>query len=580
MKKTVLNKNKHYLLLIVLIVVIIGALPLGGMLRGVIFTVPGDQDSNPPDFNLPSENNDQSGSDLRIVDHEVKNSIFDPYDDQEAEITFTINKDARMTLEIRDEDNEEVVTVIDNRSYDAGEYTVNWDGDDRFGDTVDEGEYEYRLIARIGEESDREEGKIYVRKGFEPDEEDETADPRLKNVYVTKDEFDPDLEKNFIVFTLTADADVRGQIFDRDDKEVYEFIDENDMVPGTYSIKLDEDELSGEDNNLTYTLYASNSRDSDKHEGEIRINQESENRSNKPNIFKDFSNGTPFKPGPQNKLAVSFKLDKEAEVTLEIRDGEFVIDVPVDDMELEEGSHTLYWDGRDKDNDVVGTGSYQYKLLAGNFKGRDTEWGNFSIETSGKNSGGDSFQNCAGFSDVDSSHRYCDAIKWAKDNGVVEGFQDGSFKPDVTVSRAEAVKMILETFKVNTISGRGDNLGFSDVGRYEWYTDYIKSALSLGIVRGYEDGTFRPNRQVLRAEGFIIMLNTARAKDGVIIPSQFYGQPYYDVPNNESTRWFINEAWFAQEHDLSDSEDYLYPLSYMTRGEMADMLHRYDQAGF
>ncbi len=572
--------KKLYILMIATIVVAIGSLSVGTkLLRGLIINAP---DTAPPSFDLPDNPADQdqifSDTVLKIVDHEVEDSIFDPRDDQKAIINFTINKAADVTLAIYDQDDEEVVTLIDDRNYKKGEYTMKWNGEDMFGDIVDDDEYEYRLSVRDENDSDRAKGRIFVNRGYEQDEE-ETADPRLKNVYVTKDEFDPGLEKNYLVFTLTADADVRGQLLDNHGNEIYEFTNEDGLTAGTYAIKLDESELSGNGNTpITYHLSAQNGRYNDEQEGTVRIKEEDENTSSKPNIFKDYSDGIPFQPSGQNRMSVSFKIDREAEMTLEIRDGDFVVNTVTEDMELPEGSHTLYWDGTDSDGDMVSSGVYQYKLIAANNRGRDTEKGNFSVETTGKGGLG-TLENCGGFNDVGREYHYCEAVKWAKDQGIVEGFGDGSFKPDEPVTRAQAVKMILETFKVNMVEGRGQNLGFSDVSRYLWYTDYIKTALSLGIVHGYQDGTFRPDQFVLRAEGYIILLNTARVKDNVVIPTQLYGQPYYDVPNNQSTRWFITEAWFAKEHQLTDSEDYFYPLDNMSRGEMADMLYRYDKAG-
>ena len=132
---------------------------------------------------------------------------------------------------------------------------------------------------------------------------------------------------------------------------------------------------------------------------------------------------------------------------------------------------------------------------------------------------------------------------------------------------------------VKTLSSSGENLGFPDVDRYGWYMPYLKSALSLGIVSGYPDGTFRPDNQVNRIEALVMMLNTGKVKYGLIIPTNTYGAPYYDTPNEESTKWYLSYAWFAQSYDLTDNDTYLFPDSSMTRAEMADMLYRYHKAG-
>lgn len=538
-------------------------------------------DNTPPAVVLPNSTPADQNVVLDIVDHDVKNSIFDPWDGQEAEITFTINKAALVTLEIRDQDNIEVDTLVNNRAYEAGEYTIRWDGEDLFGDLVDDDEYTYRLTAKNGSEIQRESGRMVVRRGYYQDDAD-TVDPRLRRVYVTKEKFDPGIkEKNSIVFTLTAKSDVRGVILDNNNVEIYKFIDSYNLEAGTYAFKIDSENLANHGGIIKYRITTDNSSGNDLAEGEIRIEEENDRADSKPNIYKDYSDGTPFSPKGNNHMAINFKTDRTSDVTVEIRDEDFLIKTVTNELELTEGSHTVYWDGRDKDGDMVGDGIYSYKIIAGNNRGRDTEYGNFSVE--------DSFSaisdeiggiRCAGFIDVSSSYEFCDAITWAKSHGIIEGFEDNTMKPNQPVTRAQAVKMILEALDVNLLNAQGDNLGFSDIYRYAWYMDYLKTAFSLGVVRGYEDGTFKPNQYVLRAEGFIMLTNAAQAKDSVIIPSRFYGQPFLDVPNTSDTRWYISEAWFAKDNSLTNNEHYLYPLDYMTRGEVVDMLHRYQQAGF
>lgn len=528
------------------------------------------------------QSGDQNNSDylhLRIVDHEVKNSVFDPWAGQEAEISFTINKAAKVTVEILEDDYDVIETIIDRRSYDqAGTYKVDWDGHDRFGDIAYDDEYIYRISAESGNDFETERGSVYVRRGFD-DDDGETVDPRLKRVYVTKDEFDPSFkEQNSLVFTLTAEADVRGVLYDNFGDEIYEIIDQNDVQPGTYDIRLDDDAIAGEQGILKLRLNASNSAGNDSVELAIEINEEDDNDSKKPNIFKDYSDGTPFQPN-KSHLAISFKLDRDAdEVTVEIRDDDFVVATVVEPIDLPEGSHTVYWDGRDKFGDIASDGVYSYKILAGNFRGRDVEKGYFSIENSAdtKPIG----QTCAGFNDVNKNYHYCDAIQWAKNNKVVQGFEDGTFKPEAPVTRVQALKMVLEAMDVTTISNGGQNLGFPDTYKYDWYADYIRTGLSLGVIKGYPDGNFRPNNYVLRAEALVMALNTARSKGEIVIPTLNYGQPYFDTPNTNDTAWYINHAWFAQQYDLTDNDNFLYPADLMTRGELADLLYRYNQSGF
>jgi flagellar hook assembly protein FlgD len=513
---------------------------------------------------------------LKIIDTEVENPIFDPWENDEAEITFVINQDSYITLEIRDEDNCEVKTLVEDKYYEKGEYAIEWDGEDKFGDIVSQGEYEYRLTAKNNNGKVTKKGDLIVKKGYEVD--DSTVDPRLKNVFATKELFDPGRnETTEVVFTLTAKADVKVEIYNSNGDKIEEIMDADDLKEGTYIAEWDGYGYEGEKAKFTYKVYAKNSKGSDSKIGEIEIDEDYKD-SKKPNVFKDKVNPIVYKPKNQN-LDFSFKLDREAEVTIEIRDGDYVIAYVVEKYDMDEGSYTLSWNGLDKYGEYAENGVYKYKLIAGNEKGKDVETGQFVILETGDAKQQEGASQCGGFTDVEEGYKYCEAINWAKSENIFEGYSDGKFKPNQAINRVEALKVIIEAMGVNVIQSNGENLGFPDLERFDWYMPYLKTALSLGIVSGYPDGTFKPRQQVIRVEALVMMLNTGKAKHGIIIPTNLYGQPYYDTPNEENTKWYLSYVWFAKAESLTDNDYYFYPNSYMTRGEMADMLYRYHQAG-
>lgn len=511
---------------------------------------------------------------VNITDTRVDNPVFDPTDGQEAEIQFTLSTGAYVTITIYDEDRDEVRVLTEDRYFTEGEHSVDWDGEDKYGDIVYDNEYTYSVRAEMDDDSDKDGGTIIVNRGYDNSDNDISA-PRLTRVYAAKEDYDPALENNYIVFTLTEEADVKGNIYDSRKLKIYEFIDEDDLQPGTYKVKIDAAEVEDQQNQLHYSLQASNSRGDDEETGVINYEEESNDYTRKPNILGDLVKEHPYTPGV-DQLPISFKLDRDADLTVEIRDGDFVVRTVTENTPLSAGSHTIYWDGRDKFGDLASDGIYQYKLIAANFEGRNIEFGNFSVQ--GGNSTVFTGPKCAGFNDVTASHQYCDAIEWAKNNGIIQGYADGSFKPNTPVKRVEAVKMVLETLNVNLETNNGASLGFDDTYRFAWYANYLKTALSLGVVQGYPDGSFRPENPVLNIESLVVLLNAARSKDGIIIPTANYGQPYFDTPNNAVTQWYLSYAWYAQEHNLTASEYYLYPANYTTRAELADILYRYHQS--
>ncbi|MEK7126725.1 MAG: S-layer homology domain-containing protein [Patescibacteria group bacterium] len=507
---------------------------------------------------------------LKITDVEVDNGTFDPYDNQEAEITFSISQDATVVIEILDEDGDKVVTLVSKKPYTKGEHTVEWNGENDEGDKVENGEYTYKIKAETSSEKDTETGTVKVKKGFEDDED--TDEARIKNVFTSKENFDPGRnEKEFIVFTLMAEGDFKVVIF-KDGKKIETLADEEDAAAGSYEIQWEGDEVINKEGKYTYKVITQNSNGEDMEEGTIEV-EEDEKENKKPNVYKDTTAPLVFSP-KNSELEISFKMEREADVTIEIRDNSDVVATVVENENFGEGSHSVYWNGKDKYGDYADDGIYEYKIVASNNKGKDTEKGKFEVKDSSvaKNGGQVS---CAGFSDVNENSPDCEAIEWAVSEDIFKGYNDGTFKPDKAIERAEALKVILEALNVKMLDNNGQKLGFTDTDKNAWYASYIKTGLSLGVINGYNDGTFKPGKAVNRAEALVMMINTAKVKDNIVVPTSNYGQPYFDTPNNEDTKWYISYAWFAKTNLLTDNEFYFYPADPMTRGEMADMLFRY-----
>ena len=96
-------------------------------------------------------------------------------------------------------------------------------------------------------------------------------------------------------------------------------------------------------------------------------------------------------------------------------------------------------------------------------------------------------------------HQYEKDIAHLAEMGVVQGYEGNIYKPDQVISRAELLKIILKTANVDIESGLESC--FSDIFTGDWYYDVVCTAKKLKIIRGYEDGSFKPNQQVLLVEG-------------------------------------------------------------------------------
>ncbi|MFC5530961.1 S-layer homology domain-containing protein [Cohnella yongneupensis] len=89
-------------------------------------------------------------------------------------------------------------------------------------------------------------------------------------------------------------------------------------------------------------------------------------------------------------------------------------------------------------------------------------------------------------------------IKQAVKDGIVKGYPDGTFQPDATVTRAEFAVMLINALKPE---GEGAELKFTDADKIgAWAKKAIAQAVQAGIIKGYDDGSFRPDAQITRAE--------------------------------------------------------------------------------
>lgn len=130
------------------------------------------------------------------------------------------------------------------------------------------------------------------------------------------------------------------------------------------------------------------------------------------------------------------------------------------------------------------------------------------------------------FKDVKADSYYYNAIAVAVDHGFFEGYPDGTFKPQDPITRAATSKIIALAYKLN-----GTNGYFTDLNKAEWATTFIKALASNNIVNGYDDGTFRPNNTITRAE---FSLSFARVLDNKFKPAPNLYAHFLDVGQGDS----------------------------------------------
>ncbi len=99
------------------------------------------------------------------------------------------------------------------------------------------------------------------------------------------------------------------------------------------------------------------------------------------------------------------------------------------------------------------------------------------------------------FNDVDHNKWYSNGIGYMKQFGIVKGNEDGSFRPDSPITRAEFVAITCKFIDAEDTL----DISFSDISSH-WAKSYIEKAAMMGWINGYEDGTFKPDQYITRAE--------------------------------------------------------------------------------
>ena len=137
------------------------------------------------------------------------------------------------------------------------------------------------------------------------------------------------------------------------------------------------------------------------------------------------------------------------------------------------------------------------------------------------------------FSDVSADAWYAPYVAFAEKYGLVNGYSDGTFRPEQPVSRAELVKLLSAFFP--EASG---TVSFPDVPANHWAADVISFAAGQGWVSGYPDGTFQPERSISRAEA-VKLVNQALGRQA---GERDVAMPFSDVSAGYWAYWEILEA--------------------------------------
>lgn len=106
------------------------------------------------------------------------------------------------------------------------------------------------------------------------------------------------------------------------------------------------------------------------------------------------------------------------------------------------------------------------------------------------------------FSDVSADKWYNNAVSTLCHMGVLGGYSDGTFRPNAPITRAEFAKIAVSFAQAN---GSAVYSYFTDVKTTDWFAPYVTAAKDSSLIEGYSDGSFKPENRITRAEACTIV---------------------------------------------------------------------------
>jgi hypothetical protein len=198
-------------------------------------------------------------------------------------------------------------------------------------------------------------------------------------------------------------------------------------------------------------------------------------------------------------------------------------------------------------------------------------------------------------------YRYYDAIQWGYESGVFDGYREGAnkgkFLPFEDITRAEFLKMLFNA-RGETIPDSYDRSCFSDSTVGTWYNKFLCYSKEKSYVKGYDDGTFRPNANVTVAEAHKILVNAygftaandisgytfldrdsqpTEPSDYSVTPSKWY-YPYFSITHRMGIRFDKYAHKERCDADLAEGGicDMEEAMDYtLSRGEMINLVYQF-----
>ena len=385
-----------------------------------------------------------------ITSVDVNPYTFNPDDNEDTTLDYTLDKCADVTVKVYDDNNNLIDTLKNNINQCSGDYSVIWDGEDDNNDMVNDGIYTFEITAENTAGTDTESADTEVdtnggsSNGNGPDITSVTVDPDL---------FDPSEESSVLTFRLDECADTTVKVVDDNNRTIRTFLSDDEICSGTHRYSWNGKDTSGDyvdDGNYEFVITAENNDGDDSARADVEVDNNGSN-STSPRCadYDDVSETNPYCD------AITYVTD--------------------------EGIFSGYPDGTFKPYQAINRAETTKVILIGF---------DYTIMASDGTK--------LGFTDVIANAWYMTYLRTAKHYGIIQGYPNGTFRPGNTVNRVELLKLFLETADVYVPAC--SYKPYNDTPINEWYSKYVCYAKNNNLMDADVYGNFNPASPMSRGD--------------------------------------------------------------------------------
>lgn len=179
------------------------------------------------------------------------------------------------------------------------------------------------------------------------------------------------------------------------------------------------------------------------------------------------------------------------------------------------------------------------------------------------------------FDDITEGYKFAEeAINGLVQRGIINGMGNNKYAPEGSLTRGQIAKIMVEALGYEQTEYKG---GFSDVKSSDWFAPYVQTAVDMGIFKGYEDGTFRPENTINRQE-LAVVAGRGAVESGKVSQekmAKFVMEKSNYLDKEDVPEWAENQvAWLEAEGVFVNvAAENFEPVKIANRAEAASIIY-------